>query len=246
MESKIASETDGNAANQEHVDKLFAAELQFRLAAAVRVAVTFKSQPLDLPTEWVHGQHRVVFEEIALRQDQAEFAAHFLFQSATHLMAVAILNAIRAAVANPKRSPDVRIRESYQVARMIRNAFAHNPLSPTWSIDDDCRDKVFLVPDIISLDTTGIDGTEFDWRQYGGPLALFRLCRFVRFEILKDEVKPRKNLPVSNKIIQQQGDLMLLKVSELPSGAKPVKMDVLDDGGIALGGGHILYPNDKD
>lgn len=31
---------------------LFMAELQFRLASAVRLATTLNTQPLDLPTEW--------------------------------------------------------------------------------------------------------------------------------------------------------------------------------------------------
>jgi hypothetical protein len=51
------------------VAQLFAAELQFRLASAVRLATTMKKQPLDLPTEWVHGKHRVKYNEVALRQD---------------------------------------------------------------------------------------------------------------------------------------------------------------------------------
>ena len=61
---------------------LFGAELQFRLASAVRLASTLKTLPLDLPSEWAHGQHRVTYEEIALRPDQADVAAHLLHQSA--------------------------------------------------------------------------------------------------------------------------------------------------------------------
>lgn len=72
---------------EKHIQQLFAAELQFRLASAVRLAVTGNVQPLDLPMEWTHGQHRVRYEEIALRQDQADYAASFLHRSATYLMA---------------------------------------------------------------------------------------------------------------------------------------------------------------
>jgi hypothetical protein len=39
------------------IDQLFASELQFRLASAVRLATTMKKQQLDLPMEWVHGKH---------------------------------------------------------------------------------------------------------------------------------------------------------------------------------------------
>jgi hypothetical protein len=45
-----------------HIGLLFTAELQFRLASAVRLATSLKTQPVDLPQEWTHGQHRAVYE----------------------------------------------------------------------------------------------------------------------------------------------------------------------------------------
>lgn len=129
---------------------------------------------------------------------------------------------------------------------MIRSAFAHAPFSPTWSIDPDCRDKVFAIPDVITLDTTDLHGTPFDWRQYGGPLALFRLCRFVRTQILQEQLKPRKLAPMPGQVIYQQGDLILKKVDAIPPDAVPVEAEGLPDGSILLGGGHVLYPVDKE
>jgi len=229
-----------------HIQHLFTAELQFRLASAVRLAVTGNRQPLDLPMEWVHGQHRVRYEEIALRQDQADYAAAFLQGSATYLMAVAIKDAIRAVVPDPKTSSDSNVRAAYQISRLIRNAFAHAPFSPTWSIDPDCRDKTFAIPGLITLDTNGLHGTPFDWRHYGGPLALFRLGRFVRTAILKDDPAPRKVVPIAGRAIVQQGDLILEKVDAIPPDAAPVGRKTRPDGGIDLGGGHVLQGDDKD
>jgi len=231
---------------EHHIQQLFTAELQFRLASAVRLAVTGNRQPLDLPMEWVHGQHRVQYEEIALRHDQADYAAAFLQRSATYLMAVAMKDAIRAVVTDPKASSDSDVRAAYQIARLIRNAFAHAPFSPTWSIDPDCRDKTFTIPDLITLDTTGLDGTAFDWRHYGGPLALFRLGRFVRIEFLKDEPAPRKVVPMPGRSIVQQGDLIVEKVGAIPPDTAPVEGNRRADGGIDLGGGHSFYPRDRD
>lgn len=51
----------------EAIKRLFAAELQFRLASAVKLAVHSEKQPLTVPVEWVHGRHRVKNNEIALR-----------------------------------------------------------------------------------------------------------------------------------------------------------------------------------
>jgi hypothetical protein len=228
-----------------HIGRLFTAELQFRLASAVRLATTLKAQPLDLPQEWTHGQHKVSYEEVALRTDQADYAALFLHRSATFLMAVAMKDAIRAVVHDPKTAAEP-VRSAYQVARLVRNAFAHSPFSPTWSIDDDCRDVVFEVPGVIRLDTHGLHETVFDWRQYGGPLALFRLCRFVRIEILKDVAKPRTDVPTPENVIYQVGDLILQKVDKIPEGAVRVVPKQLPDGGISLGGGYVIGRTKKD
>jgi hypothetical protein len=223
---------------EQQIVNLLTAEFQFRLASAVRLATTRQIQPLDLPLEWSHGSHEVSYDEIALTLDQADYAAFFLHKSATYLMALTIKDAIRAAVHDPKSSPDPNVRAAYQIARLIRNAFAHAPFTPIWSIDPDCRNKVFTVANIITLDTTGLDRTVFDWRHYGGPLAIFHLCRFVRFEILKDPQKPRKSKPVPKSIIVQQGDLILTTVDEIPPGATQYEVKILPDNGTGLSEGH--------
>src|SRR5208337_2753458 len=158
---------------------------------------------------------------------------------------VAIKDAIRAVVPDPKASTDSDARAAYQIARLIRNAFAHAPFLPTWSIDHDCQDKVFSIPDLIALDTTGLDGTPFDWRHYGGPLALLRLCRFVRIEILKDQSTTRQPVPMPANTVYQQGNLILQKVDAIPEGAVPTTPEPLPDGSIHLGGGHFIRRKEK-
>lgn len=231
---------------EKQIGHLFTAELQFRLASAVRLATTLETQPLDLPMEWTYGSHRVKYDEVALRPDQADYAACFLHRSATFLMAIAMKDAIRAVVPDPKSSTDANVRSAYQVARLIRNAFAHAPFAPTWSIDLNCQDQVFAIPDVVTLDTTGLHGTPFDWRHYGGPLAMFRLCRFVRIQILKDQPIPRKMVPIPGNVIYQQGNMILKKVDQIPPDAVPVEVERLPDGGIPLGWGHALYSAGKE
>ena len=126
---------------QEHINRLFAAELQFRLASAVRLAVTMGEQPLDLPLQWSHGRHVVEYKEVALRADQADIAAEGLQRSTTFLMAVVIRDAIAATISDPKNDQNSDIRSAYQISRMIRNSFAHGPITPKWSIDADCQGK---------------------------------------------------------------------------------------------------------
>lgn len=195
-----------------HIGYLSAAELQFRLASAVRLATNLKNQPLELPAIWTHGQHIVRYDEIALRQEQGEHAAIALHQSATYLMAVTIRGAIVAAVRDPKTSSDSAICSAYQIARMIRNSFTHAPFAPVWSIDADCRGRIFSVPRIITLDTHNLNGQPFDWKHYGGPLALLRLSRFVRVKILGDKVTRRKNVSSPDSGIYQVGSLIFQRV----------------------------------
>jgi hypothetical protein len=223
------------------IRQLRLAELQFRLASAVRLAATIKTQPLDLPIQWSHGTHSVRYSEIALSVDEADYAAWSLHRSATFLMAVVMKDSIRAAVPDPKTAADVDIQSAYQISRLIRNAFSHAPFDPVWSIDPDCRDRVFAVRDVIKLDTADLHDRRFDWRHYGGPLALLRLSQFVRMEILHDKEPPSPVVPMPQKVFIQQGDLILQKIDEIPPDAVPVAIDRLPDGGIPLGGGHVLY-----
>ena len=258
--------------SEKHIQYLFAAELQFRLASAVRLATTRNGQPLDLPMEWTHGKHRVRYEEIALRQDQADYAAFLLHRSATFTMAVAIKDAIEAlapklpqAVKNARKNIDQKIRKTiqevaakpwkssdddvvtaYHIARLIRNAYSHAPFAPIWKVHPELQSKVFAIPDVVNLDTTGLHGMPFDWRHYGGPISMFRFCRFVRIQILGDQPSSRKLVPIPDNVIYQVGDIILKKVDNIPSDAVQINVERLPDGGIPLGGGYVLYPRDKE
>lgn len=232
--------------SEKHIGLLFTAELQFRLASAVRLATSLGTQPIDLPVTWTHGNHTTRYGEIALRPDQADYAAHFLQHSATYLLAVAVKDAIRAVVSDPKVSAESDVRAAYQIARLIRNAFAHAPFSPIWSIDPDCLTKAFEIADVIRLDTTDLHGKAFDWHHYGGPLALYRLAQFTRIQVLKDDPPPRKVLPIPTNVVYQQGNLILRKVDEIPRDAVPVKVERLPDGRIPLGDGHFIVPKDQE
>jgi hypothetical protein len=197
-----------------HIGYLRAAEAQFRLATAARLATTFHRQPLDLPIRWAHGRQTVSYAEIALGPEEADFGAWNLQRSATFLMAAETLEAIRARDPNPKASADPSLAAAYQIARLIRNAFAHAPFNPLWRVDPDCRGRQFTVPDVITLDTTGLDGKPFDWRHYGGPLAILALARFVRCVVLGDKEPEPQIIPLPARAYYQQGDLILERVPD--------------------------------
>jgi hypothetical protein len=176
-----------------HARMLKTAELQFRLAYAVLTASAHGLQPLHLPSVWTYGKHTVYKEEIDLTLHEAHYSSEHLYDSATFLMAVQIRQVFKELVPNAKDHSDLEVQAAYQISRLIRNSFAHNPFYPVWSIDDDCRDRRFIVSNIISLDTTDLNGKPFQWQDYGGPLALLKLSAFVRVKILGDKGDPKMN-----------------------------------------------------
>ncbi len=228
-----------------HLGYLWAAEGQFRLATATRLAVTVGHQPLDLPIQWSHGKHTVNYSEVALSREDADFAAWNLQRSATFLMASAVLYTIKGTFQDPESHPNEQVVSAYQIARMIRNAFSHSPFNPVWRIDKDCHNKQFEIKGVIRLDCTNLHGKAFDWHHYGGPLALLALSRFVRCDLLRDNMG-QEGVPLPERVYYQQGDLILMKVDEIPVDAVPVEMERLLDGGIPLGGGHVIYPVNKE
>lgn len=110
------------------------------------------------------------------------------------------------------------IAAAYQVARLTRNAFSHHMLAPKWSIDSDCRGRVFEVKDVIEFDTSKLDGQPLQWEHYGGHLALWRLCQWVRSNVLDDTPPVGRVLPNRPTIeVIKQGNLFLRKIGDLPS-----------------------------
>lgn len=258
---------------QQHLDYLFDAELQFRLTGAVRIATTMQRQPLDFPEQWTHGQVSVTYDEMALRQDQAEIAAALIQHSATLTMAVAVKDAIEAlvpdlssavrrdgstrlidavndAIANnsdkPWRTTEQLVGTTYHIARLIRNAYAHAPFAPRWNINSAIRNITFSIPNVAELNTNGLHNTAFDWRHYGGLLSIYKLCRFARFEILGDTNRVRKSIPPRQNTLYQIGDLIVEKIEEIPDGYVQSDVPRNDDGSVDLGHGYRLVPSTEE
>lgn len=212
---------------EKHLNRLKLAEQQFRLACTVNLAVTNAIQTLDVPVIWTFGRHKVSYEDFGLREDQAEGAAAQLEMTTTLVIAATIRDAIASLFQNPKSHTNSDVVAAYQIARMIRNAFAHSMIYPRWSIDKDCEDKVFEIADIIKLETTGLSGQPLDWRHYGGPLAMFHFGRFVRLNLLQDQIDPNRQKPAFPTIeVYQQGRLVARKINTLEADSPSATMKI--------------------
>ncbi len=191
--------------------RLELAEMQFSLASAVVLATTKHRQPLDLPTVWTHGKHEVRYEEIALTAKEADISAFYLQRCTTYIMATQVHEAIKRLFPNAKNHDKLEIRSAYLISKMIRDAFAHNILDPIWYIDKNYQNQVLEIPGIIKLDTSSLNEKRFDWRDYGGPLALYQLSKFVRENILHYS-RPQRTVPPQTKKLMQQGFLILTEL----------------------------------
>jgi hypothetical protein len=234
-----------NSKREQHLNRMRIAEQQFRLACTVNLAVTNDVQTLDVPVEWTFGRHRVSYEDFGLREDQAEDAAMYLERTTTFVVACVVRDALIELFENPKAHANPDVIAAYQISRMIRNAFAHSMVHPRWSIDDDCKDKNFAIQDVISINTTGLNGQPLDWRNYGGPLAIFYFARFVREVLFGDKIDPNRAKPPFPLIeCYQQGRLIVRRIDEIRLDSAEVASSVSDET-LDLGDGHRLHVSGK-
>ena len=70
---------------------------------------------------------------------------------------------------------DAFVRDASTVVRLIRNTVAHNILEPVWKIDRKLQNRTIVIEDVLTFDTTGLNGRLLKRLDFGGPIALFRL-----------------------------------------------------------------------
>jgi hypothetical protein len=215
---------------KEHVVLLKRAERQFRLMMAVRTACALGDQPLKVPITFTFGQNTVSGVELALQNDEAQHAAAILEHTTTYTLAIQIVQAMKDVLGSPREHADSGVQAPFEIARLVRNAYVHQPFRPHWSIDPACADSVFVVPDVIQLRTNGLHGQPVKWQGYGGMFAMFRLSQNVRSLLL-----PTENVTVAPEIARrvtkpgdviQHGRLLLVAVDAIPDGATPIPSDV--------------------
>lgn len=173
------------------------AEKQFKLAIAV-AAHTHKHP--DKPkfsylSAFSSGKHVLAKKDLELTALNERLASTALEHSTTYLMAVQLDSTLEAIYGSKRFThKDDSIRNASCIARLIRNAFAHNPLSPVWKIHRQFKNKTFAIPGVIEIDTSRLaNGQAVVRMHYGSPLALLRFSEFVRLRLLPG---PSGNLPV--------------------------------------------------
>ena len=218
---------------KEHIALLKRAELQFRLMIAVRTASTLGKLPLQVPVLFTFGRQSVTSADLALTREEADEGAAILEHTTTYTLAVQIYQAMKDVLVKPREHTNQEVRHAFEIARLIRNAYAHQPFDPHWAVDPECWPKTFEVSGIARIDTTTLPGQPVRWEHYGGMLALFRLSQYVRSVILPtepvkvrrtcDSDSPIKALPTKPGDVIQQGRVLVVKLGQIPDGYEPVR-----------------------
>lgn len=157
------------------------AELQFKLALAIQTTCHLSDRPdFNYLASFSYGKHTAEHGKLMLTKEQEAFASILLAHSTTYLCAVQIDSVLGEIVPNRFQATDPNIRSASWIVRLIRNAFTHNPFAPVWETYPECENQTYSVRDMISLETTGLNGKPVVRKDYGGPLALLRLLHFVK------------------------------------------------------------------
>jgi hypothetical protein len=130
------------------------------------------------------GRHVAHHDELALTPEQEEHAFAALEHCATYITVVQVHTVLEAVHPDPFHIKEPAISAAFQISRLIRNAFAHNPFAPVWKIRSKWEKRVFIVPDVIALSTAGLDGQPLRRKHYGGPLAILRLITYTESVVL--------------------------------------------------------------
>jgi hypothetical protein len=142
------------------------ARCHFKLAfglTASHVTVTY----LDVFT---FRKHRTEPGELTLTPAEEKRAFAALEHCATYLCVVQVHTVLQKLLGEKEQPTD----DAFQIARLIRNSFAHNPFYPQWQLSQAWQNRVLSVLNVIQLDTSNLDGKPVKREHYGGPIAILR------------------------------------------------------------------------
>jgi len=159
---------------------LYYASIHLKLAFGLRTTFGFPATRPSLSYLEVFswGQHVAEHDELVLTREQEEQAFATLGHCATYISVVQVHTALESVHDDPFQIAEADVASAFHISRLIRNAFAHNPFIPVWEVRDAWKNRRFVVPDVITLDTSDLDGKPLRREDYGGPIAILRLIEF--------------------------------------------------------------------
>ncbi|MBU4076179.1 MAG: hypothetical protein KKI06_05670 [Euryarchaeota archaeon] len=161
--------------------KLEYAEIFYKFALATSTTITSSDVNLKYYDTFSFLQHVVNKQDLELTKPEEKIGARILEFVATYIMILQLNKVLEDEWGkNRLQSEDKEIQNISQVVRLIRNAFAHDPLKPVWDISKSTMNMEFEITNILTLRTHNLHGKKLDRYDYGGPLALLRLIQYVK------------------------------------------------------------------
>ena len=154
-------------------------EYQFKFAIAAWATVHSRDFRLNYIDAYDDGAHMLTREEMLLTPEEEEMASNLVMWSSTYLLAVQMNTALERISLHHFNKPMEELRAAKIIVNLVRNAFAHNPMEPTWDIPETLRDRIFEVPRVIRLDTHEIQGMTVNIRRFGAS-SFLRLAQWLR------------------------------------------------------------------
>ena len=160
------------------------AQKLFKLSLAVHIACSSKKKNVfKYLDSFTYYNHSATHDELYLEPAEEERAAAAFAHCAIYTMVVQLDTVLGCVFSDRFHHPDTDICSAAWISRLLRNAFAHNPLNPVWQIYSECDNKMYKVKKIITLETKGINGVRVTRKHYGGPLSILKLSEFIKREI---------------------------------------------------------------
>ncbi len=162
------------------IARIEAAEIFFKLGFGLSHAFYDDKATLIYPDVFSYGKHIVTRDEWELTEKELEQAGPILEHVSTYLTVVQIDTVLGKIIEERFEHPNADIRSACWIARLIRNAFSHDPFHPTWILHPECENKQYHVPQVIELNTTGLHRKPVRRMDYGGPLSILRLLQWTK------------------------------------------------------------------
>lgn len=127
------------------------------------------------PGLYVWGRHALRPADFELKPERIDACARYQRLLGMQLLAIEMDSALKSTIPDRLDHSNPEVRNLSIVVWQLRNAFAHDPLSPVWRVNDPKYQMVFHVLSMPPLDLKLLNGQSVQRRHFGGPLALVKL-----------------------------------------------------------------------
>lgn len=155
-----------------------------------KLALRLRGEPSTRLIGMTYGKFALSKDELALSREDIELANSTLRHCTTFLLAVTVETALGKVFGKPLKSADANVVTAARIAKVLRNAFAHDPFYPSWKFQDKGNIGHFEIPGVISVNTMDLEGKPVIWEDYEGQIALLNFVEHCK-SLIREELAKR-------------------------------------------------------